>query len=162
MNGAAPVNYAYGFQGGVYVRRSGGRHSWRDSVTATRTGGALGIKQGTVVQMVGWDNDCDEELVDAVTTAAGEPPVTDDYDDVVDVVLLWWRDDDGDLVDGLLDATTLLAERGEIWVLTPKPGRDGHVEPADISEAGPTSGLRSTGTISAGVDWNATRFIGRG
>jgi hypothetical protein len=122
----------------------------------------LGIKPGAVVQMVGWDEDGDGDLVAAVGEAAGNPPVADDYDDVVDVVLLWWRDDDGDLVDGLLDASTLLAEKGEIWVLTPKPGRDGHVEPADIVEAGPTTGLRTTGTISAGQDWNATRFVGRG
>ncbi len=131
-------------------------------MTATRTGGALGIKQGSIVQIVGWDDDCDDDLRTAISEASGGAPVGDDYDDVVDVVLLWWRDDDGDLVDGLLDSTALLADRGEIWVLTPKPGRDGHVEPADISEAGPTTGLRSTGTISAGADWNATRFIGRG
>lgn len=131
-------------------------------MTVTRTGGALGIKPGAVVQMVGWDDDCEESLVVAITDAAGAAPVDDDFGDVVDVVVLWWRDEDGDLVDGLLDGTTLLAERGEIWVLTPKVGRSGHVEPADITEAGPTSGLRVTGTISAGDDWNATRFVSRG
>jgi hypothetical protein len=121
----------------------------------------LGIAPGAVVQMVGFDEDCDAAVVAGITEAAGRDPVPDDYGDVVDVVVLWWRDDDGDLVDGLLDSTTLLAERGEIWVITPKPGRDGHVEPEDIAEAGPTTGLRSTGTISAGADWNATRFISR-
>jgi hypothetical protein len=128
----------------------------------TRTGGVLGITSGAVVQIVGWDDDCDPGLLDAIKEASGESPVDDDYGDVVDVVVLWWRDEDGDLVDGLLDATTLLADRGEIWVLTPKPGRDGHVESADIAEAGPTTGLRSTGTISVARDWNATRFVSRG
>ncbi len=128
----------------------------------TRTGGILGIQPDAVVQILGDNEGLDEDLLTAVAEAAGQPSVDDGYDDVVDVVLLWWREEDGDLVDGLLDATTLLAERGEIWVLTPKPGRDGHVEPEDISEAGPTSGLRVTGTISAADDWNATRFVGRG
>ena len=93
----------------------------------TRTGGILGIQPDAVVQILGDNEGLDEDLLTAVAEAAGQPSVDDGYDDVVDVVLLWWREEDGDLVDGLLDATTLLAERGEIWVLTPKPGRDGHV-----------------------------------
>ena len=36
----------------------------------------------------------------------------DTFDDVVDVVLLWWREDDGDLVDALIDATGMLAPKG--------------------------------------------------
>ena len=127
----------------------------------TRSDGLLGVRKDHVVQLLGYDTDCDETVVAAVADAAGIDPVDEDHDDVVDVVLLWWRDDDGDLVDALLDATTLLDERGQIWVLTPKLGRDGHVEPEDLSEAGPTSGLRSTGTIDAAADWNATRFVGR-
>ncbi len=127
----------------------------------TRSDGLLGVRKDHVVQLLGYDTDCDDTVVAAVADAAGISPVDEDHDDVVDVVLLWWRDDDGDLVDALLDATTLLDERGQIWVLTPKLGRDGHVEPEDLSEAGPTSGLRSTGTIDAAADWNATRFVGR-
>lgn len=33
-----------------------------------------------------------------------------DYDDLADVVLLWFRDDDGDLVDALVDNMPGLAE----------------------------------------------------
>ena len=38
------------------------------------------------------------------------------------------REDDGDLVDALVDAITPLADHGVIWLLTPKAGRAGHVE----------------------------------
>ena len=80
-------------------------------------------------------------------------------DDVVDVVLLWWRDGDGDLVDALVDALTPLADGGYIWLLTPKAGREGHVEPSDIGEAAPTAGLSQTSSVSAARDWSGTRLV---
>lgn len=126
-----------------------------------RSEGALGIGSGTVIQLRGWDDDCDDELLRGVARAAGAEPVADDYDDVVDVVLMWWRDDDGDLVDELLDAVPMLADKGAIWLVTPKPGRDGHVEPEEIAEAAPTVGLRVTANISAAADWNGTRLVPR-
>ena len=55
--------------------------------------------------------------------------------------MLWWRDDDGDLVDALVDALTSLADGGTIWLLSPKAGRAGHIEPSDVTEAAPTAGL---------------------
>ena len=64
----------------------------------------LGIKPGQVVQEIGYDDDCDEQLRGAITRIDGVELVDEDYDDVVDVVLLWWRDGDGDLVDALVDA----------------------------------------------------------
>jgi len=99
----------------------------------------LGIKPGQVVQEIGYDDDCDEQLRGAITQVDGVELVDEDYDDVVDVVLLWWRDGDGDLVDALVDALTPLADGGYIWLLTPKAGRSGHVEPSDIGEAAPTA-----------------------
>jgi hypothetical protein len=78
---------------------------------------------------------------------------------VVDVVLLWWRDDDGDLFDALSDALTTLADGGHIWLLTPKAGRDGHVEPSDIGEAAQTAGLSQTSSISAAREWSGTRLV---
>ena len=42
-----------------------------------------------------------------------------------------------------------------IWLLTPKAGRDGHIEPSEISEAAPTAGLQPTRTISASRSWQA-------
>ena len=97
----------------------------------------LGIKPGQVVQEIGYDDDCDEKLRDSVANVEGVELVDEDYDDVVEVVLLWWRDDDGDLVDALVDALTPLTDGGYIWLLTPKSGRSGHVEPSEIGEAAP-------------------------
>jgi Protein of unknown function (DUF3052) len=119
----------------------------------------LGIAPGSVVQEIGWDDDCDDELRDLIVDRTGSDLVDEDYDDVVDVVLLWWRDGDGDLVDALVDALAPLADNGVIWLLTPKAGRTDHVEPSDISEAAPTSGLQQTSSISAGRDWNGARLV---
>ena len=124
----------------------------------------LGIEPGMVVQVVGADPDADipvdQSLIDDVAARAGtELVLTDDTDEVVDVVLLWWREDDGDLVDALVDALTNLADNGVVWLLTPKAGRDGHVEPSDIDEAAPTAGLSSTRSTSAAPEWSGTRLV---
>jgi hypothetical protein len=119
----------------------------------------LGIAAGHIVQEIGYDEDCDEELRDEIATLAGSALVDDDYDDVVDLVLLWWREDDGDLVDALVDAIGILADQGVVWLLTPKPGREGHVESSDISDAAPTAGLQATSTVSASREWQGTRLV---
>ena len=119
----------------------------------------LGIKPGQVVQEIGYADDCDEQLRDAVVQLKDVELVGEDYDDVVDVVLLWWRDGDGDLVDALVDALTPLADGGYIWLLTPKPGRANYVEPSEIGEAAPTAGLSQTSSMSAGRDWLGTRLV---
>lgn len=118
----------------------------------------LGIEQDMVVQELGWDEDVDDAVRAAVEERSGSEMLDEDEDDVVDVVLLWWRVGDGDLVDALVDATTPLASDGAIWVLTPKTGRDGHVEPSEISEAAPTAGLAQTSNIRVGDDWSGTRL----
>ena len=119
----------------------------------------FGIAEGQVVQELGWDDDVDDDLRAAFEAATGSGLVDEDYDDVVDVVLLWWRDDDGDLVDALVDAIDFLADQGVVWLLTPKPGRDGHVESAEISDAAPTAGLQATSTVSASREWQGTRLV---
>jgi len=134
------------------------------STTVDQAGGRglaerLGIEPGMVVQERGWDEDTDEELRDAVAERAGSDMVDADADDVVDIVLLWWRDEDGDLVDALVDALHPLADTGVIWLLTPKSGRDGHVPPSDINEAAPTAGLSQTSSISAARDWAGARLV---
>lgn len=121
--------------------------------------GRLGLKPGQVVQELGYDDDCDEELRRFIVEATGHELVDEDYMDVVDVVLLWWREDDGDLFEALVDAQTSLADGGDIWLLTPKAGRDGHVEPSDVGEAAPTAGLSQTSSVSAGRDWSGTRLV---
>jgi hypothetical protein len=119
----------------------------------------LGIKPGQVVQEIGYDDDCDEQLREAISRVDSVELVDEEYEDVVDVVLLWWRDEDGDLVDALVDALTPLADGGYIWLLTPKAGRPGHVEPSDIGEAAPTAGLSQTSSVSAARDWSGTRLV---
>jgi len=119
----------------------------------------LGITPGAIVQEIGYDDDVDDDLRAAIEERAGSDFVDEDYEDVVDVVLLWWRDGDGDLVDALVDAVPPLADSGVIWLLTPKAGRQDHVEPSDISEAAPTAGLQQTSSISAGRDWNGARLV---
>lgn len=135
----------------------------RGDATVTPDGaialGLLGIQSGHVVWEIGVDDDADGGLRDALRAADGVEVVDDDYDDVVDVVLLWWRDEDGDLVDALVDAIGPLADHGVVWLLTPKPGRDGHVEAEDIADAAPTAGLQQTSTVSAGRDWQGTRLV---
>ena len=119
----------------------------------------LGITAGQVVQELGYDDDVDHDLRAGVSAVAGSELVDEDFDDVVDVVLLWWRDDDGDLVDALVDAIAILADQGVVWLLTPKLSRAGHVEASDISDAAPTAGLQSTSTVSASRDWQGTRLV---
>ncbi|MFM1917919.1 MAG: hypothetical protein RJB01_1434 [Actinomycetota bacterium] len=119
----------------------------------------LGLEPGNTVQELGYDSDVDEQLRQGIESIIGAEMVDEDFDDVVDVVVMWWRDDDGDLVDGLVDAIGPLTDHGVVWLLTPKPGRDGHVEPEDISDAAPTAGLQQTSSISAGSDWQGTRLV---
>ena len=128
-----------------------------DPVRALAT--RLGFTAGQVVQEVGYDDDCDDELRESIESVTESSLVDLEYDDVVDVVLLWWRDEDGDLVDVLVDALEFLADQGVIWLMTPKPGRDGHVEASDISDAAQTAGLQSTSTISASREWQGTRLV---
>ena len=94
-----------------------------------------------VVQELGWDDDVDDDLRAAIEDTIDADMVDGDYGNVVDAVLLWWRDDDGDLVDALVDSLTDLVGGGAIWLLTPKVGRPSAVDAADIAEAAPIAGL---------------------
>ncbi|MGW4327353.1 DUF3052 domain-containing protein [Nocardia sp. NPDC004573] len=118
----------------------------------------LGISHGLVVQELGWDEDVDDDLRADVEEAIGGELVDEDSDEVIDVVLLWWRDGDGDLVDALMDAIGPLADDGFVWVLTPKTGQPGHVEPSEIAESAPTAGLTQTSAISLG-SWAGSRLV---
>ncbi len=118
----------------------------------------FGIEPGMVVMEMGYDDDVDEELRDALADRCGEL-VDEDTDEVVDAVLLWYRDGDGDLFEVLTDALGPLADTGVVWLVTPKAGREGHVEPSEISESAPTAGLQQTSTVNAGKDWTAARLV---
>jgi len=119
----------------------------------------LGLESGWVVQELGYDEDCDDALRDAIQEITGEEFVGEDTDDVVDVVLLWFRDGDGDLVDALFDVLTDLKAGGVVWLMTPKVGRDGYVDAADVAEAAPTAGLSTTSSLTVTADWSATKLV---
>jgi Protein of unknown function (DUF3052) len=121
----------------------------------------LGLSAGDLVLEIGQDQDCDNELRAALEAKTGSKFIEESASEVVDAVLLWWREEDGDLVDELVDALTYLSETGPIWLLTPKVGRDGYVEPSDIQDAAPTAGLSQTVSFSAGADWSATKLVAR-
>ncbi len=112
-----------------------------------------------VVQELGWDSDVDETVRDAVEERSGDELLDEDADEVVDVVVMWWRDGDGDLVDALIGAIGPLADNGVVWVLSPKTGRRGHVEPSEIAEAAPTAGLSQTSNVSVSDDWAGARLV---
>lgn len=137
----------------------------RSDVTAAAEDGArdrarrLGLQAGLTVQELGYDDDVDEDLRSGIEHVVESELVDEDFDDVVDVVIMWWREDDGDLVDALVDAIGPLADHGVVWLITPKPGRAGHVEAEDIADAAPTAGLQQTSTISAGAQWQGTRLV---
>lgn len=118
----------------------------------------LGIEPGMVVQELGWDEDADDSLREAVEIIIGGEMDEEGTDEVVDVVLLWWRDGDGDLVDKLMDAIARLGEDGFVWVITPKTGLSGHVEPSEIAESAPTAGLNQTSAANLG-DWSGSRLV---
>lgn len=118
----------------------------------------LGFRPGQVVQELGWDNDADDALRIQIEDAV-EGELIEEAVEAVDVVVLWWREDDGDLVDGLVDALTDLADTGDIWLMTPKVGRAGYVDAADVAEAAVTAGLSQTITATVSDDWAANKLV---
>ena len=121
----------------------------------------MGFEKGQLVLEVGHRNDCDENLRNEISRIIDTKLIENETNEVVDAVLLWFREDDGDLTDELVDALAYLSETGPIWVLTPKVGRDGHVEPSDIQDAANTAGLSQTSTIAVAPNWSATKIVHR-
>ncbi|MFE7584423.1 DUF3052 domain-containing protein [Streptomyces gardneri] len=124
----------------------------------TNPAARLGFEPGQVVQEIGYDDDVDQDLREGIESIIGAELVDEEYDDVADAVVLWFRDEDGDLTDALVDAIGLLEDGGTIWLLTPKTGRDGYIEPAEINDAAQTAGLSQTKSISVAKDWTGTRL----
>lgn len=155
------MNYAHEVRDGGQARngrtpvgQSAGHSDQRDE-SARR----LGLQSGQVVQELGWDEDCDDDLRADIEDVTGSELVDAGIGEVADVVLLWWRDGDGDLVDALVDAKTDLTEGGVVWLLTPKVGRNGYVDPSDVSDAALTAGLSTTTTLSAALDWSGIKLV---
>ena len=123
------------------------------------TASRLGLEAGWIVQEIGYDDDCDDDLRDAIKAITGEEFVDEDTDEVVDAVLLWFREEDGDLVDAFFDILTDLKAGGVVWLLTPKVGRDGYIDASEIAEAAPTAGLSTTSNLTVTDDWSATKLV---
>nr|WP_239105904.1 DUF3052 domain-containing protein [Streptomyces sp. SID8014] len=119
----------------------------------------MGFQPEQVVQEIGYDDDVDQELREAIEALIGGELADEEYDDVADSVMLWFREDDGDLTDALVDASQLVEDGQPVWLLTPKTGRDGYIEPSDINEAAQTAGLAQTKSINAGKDWTGSRLV---
>jgi Protein of unknown function (DUF3052) len=118
----------------------------------------LGLSRGLVVQELGWDEDVDDDVRIMIEDAI-DGELIEEAMEAVDLVLLWWRDGDGDLVDGLFDALTDLIDSGYIWLMTPKVGRTGYVDAADVAEAAVTAGLALTNSVQVSSDWMATKLV---
>src|SRR6478735_7432792 len=121
-----------------------GPHRWCEGAKSTvsdvsgqaaATAARLGLSAGDNVGEIGYDDDVDFDLRDAVEA-------------ITTTELL---EEDGDLTDALVDANTLLADTGVIWLFTPKTGRDGYVEPSEIIEATQTAGLAQTTSFGVGA-----------
>ncbi len=121
----------------------------------------LGIEEGMIVLELGWDEDCDEAVSLAVEDVIGEDFLDEETDDLCDAVILWWREDDGDLVDGLVDAVRPLVDGGRVWLLTPGAGQVGTIAPGEISESAQLAGLVQTTADRIG-DWQGSCLVGRG
>lgn len=119
---------------------------------------AMGFASGQVVQELGWDADADENLRDAIMDVIDADMIEDPLE-AVDSVLLWWRDEDGDVADGLVDALRDLSQQGHIWLMTPKVGKDGYVDPTDIAEATLSAGLVLANPASVSPQWQAQRIV---
>ncbi|GAA4786592.1 hypothetical protein CCANI_10110 [Corynebacterium canis] len=121
----------------------------------------LGVKPGQIVQELGWDDDCDATISEAIEDVIDAELLDEDTDEVCDVVLLWWRDEDGDLVDALVDAARPLADSGRVWLLSPGAGKPGTLEPGLIAESAQLAGLVQTKAERLGV-WQGSCLVQRG
>ncbi|TRW46868.1 DUF3052 domain-containing protein [Georgenia yuyongxinii] len=128
-------------------------------------GNRFGFTTGQVIQEFGYDDDVDPSVREKIETVTGTELVDEEYGDVCDGTLIWWREDDAehdDLTDLLVEAQSNLEDGGGlIWVLTPKPGRQGHVRPADVEEAARTAGMHATSAATVADEWSGIRIASR-
>ena len=142
--------------------RLGGLLPMNSPQGVTATVERLGITKDQLILEVGFDEaDCDLALRKSINSKTENEFLTSESQEVVDAVILWWREDDGDLVDELVDALTYLTQDGAIWLFTPKAGRPGHLDASDIQDAAPTAGMSQTTSFAASADWTATRLVAR-
>ena len=124
--------------------------------TASQTAEEFGFKSGDIVQEWLWDDDVDDVIREKIEDLTGEELVDEDYGDAVDGVIIWWRDgdDEDELSDTIVDAYAVLGDDGPLWVLTPKPGREGAASSSTVQSAAKTAGMNAAtplGTASVCV-----------
>jgi hypothetical protein len=110
------------------------------------------------VEELGWDEDVDESFRQAVMEII-DADMVEESAEAVDAIVLWLRQDDGDVMDLLIDALTDLGPSGFLWVMTPKIGREGHVPQSDLSEGVLAAGLSLTISASVSKDWSAHKVV---
>lgn len=118
----------------------------------------LGLGPGLVVQELGWDDDVDDALRQAIMDTI-DADLIGESEEAVDVVLLWLRQSDGDVMDVLIDALTDLSAAGYIWVLSPKVGCPGHIGQADLAEGAAAGGLALTSSAVVSQNWSAHKVV---
>ncbi|MDN5600706.1 MAG: DUF3052 domain-containing protein [Brachybacterium sp.] len=132
-----------------------------DAPSSSSLSEALNFTTGQIVQEIGYDDDVDLDLRDAIEDLVGEELEDEDTQEIVDAVVLWWRDGDGDLTDAMVDTLRNIEAGAPVWVLTPKAGRDGHVMPGEIQECAGVAGLRVMSSMNLAPDWTGTRLASR-
>ena len=132
-----------------------------DAPSSSSLSEALNFTTGQIVQEIGYDDDVDLDLRDAIEDLIGGELEDEDTQEIVDAVVLWWREDDGDLTDAMVDTLRNIDAGAPVWVLTPKAGRDGHVMPGEIQESAGVAGLRVMSSMNLAPDWTGTRLASR-
>ncbi|EFA23699.1 DUF3052 domain-containing protein [Bifidobacterium gallicum] len=134
--------------------------------TASDNALEFGFHEGDLIQEWLWDDDVDETVREKIENLTGEELVDEDYDGAIDGVILWWRDgdDEDELANTIVDATTVLGEDGPFWVLSPKPGRPGAASSGVVQSAAKTAGMNASTPFTVSADWNGVhlRPFGKG
>ncbi|MGO1285495.1 MAG: DUF3052 domain-containing protein [Brachybacterium sp.] len=132
-----------------------------DAPSSSSLSEVLSFTTGQIVQEIGYDDDVDLDLRDAIEDLIGDELEEEDTQEIVDAVVLWWRDGDGDLTDALVDTLRNIEPGAPVWVMNPKAGRPGHVMPGEIQESAGIAGLRVMSTVTLAPDWTGTRLASR-
>ncbi|PMC75377.1 MULTISPECIES: DUF3052 domain-containing protein [unclassified Brachybacterium] len=132
-----------------------------DASSTSNLSEVLNLTTGQIVQEIGYDDDVDLDLRDAIEDMIGEDLEDEDTQEIVDAVILWWREGDGDLTDAMVDTLRNIDSGAPVWVFTPKAGRTGHVNPAEVQDAAETAGLRVMSSVSLAPEWTGTRLASR-
>ena len=71
----------------------------------------MGFAKGELILEIGYGADCDDALRADIKNIVATDFLENSTNEVVDAVLLWFREDDGDLVDELMDAMAYLSDQ---------------------------------------------------